>query len=197
MTHSTSCERVHLQHPISPDTENMVYDCMEKSQVLEELANYENRNRFKLFLSKCEDIMHVEELSDLVGDGMSFCDFLRLRTDAGVWWLDVDNPTQDEVNTICRTFNVHPLARDDILTQEAGEKVDMFCSHYFVCIRTFHMSPKSQHLEPIKIYIVVFRDGVLSFSFSRNPHTTNVREPISKLPAHVALASDWICYAIV
>jgi magnesium transporter len=54
-----------------------------------------------------------------------------------------------------------------------------------------------EFLEPVNFYMVVFRDGVLTFSFDDNPHAANVRKRIGKLRDYVALSSDWICYAMM
>lgn len=85
------------------------------------------------------------------------------------------------------------------MTQEAREKVELFKQYYFVCFRTFFQVDKlsDRFLEPVHVYMVVYRDGVLSFSFTENPHASNVRRRIGKLRDYVALSSDWICYAMM
>lgn len=52
-------------------------------------------------------------------------------------------------------------------------------------------------MDPVNYYMVVFRDGVLTFSFVDNPHASNVRKRIGKLRDYVSLSSDWICYAMM
>jgi magnesium transporter len=50
---------------------------------------------------------------------------------------------------------------------------------------------------PFNIYVVVFREGTLSFSYSSNSHASHVRKRIAMLKDYVALSSDWICYALM
>jgi len=52
-------------------------------------------------------------------------------------------------------------------------------------------------MEPVNVYIIVFREGVLSFHFTPAPHSMNVRKRIAKLRDYVALSADWICYALI
>jgi magnesium transporter len=47
------------------------------------------------------------------------------------------------------------------------------------------------------MYVVVFREGTLSFSFAPDAHATRVRTRISNLKEYVSLSSDWICYALM
>lgn len=79
------------------------------------------------------------------------------------FWLDVLNPTEAEMKVLIRAFGIHPLTAEDIMMQEAREKVELFRSYYLVSYRTFEQDTNSEnYLEPVNIYFVVFREGVLS-----------------------------------
>ena len=47
--------------------------------------------------------------------------------------------------------------------EETREKIELFRNYYFVCFRGFDQDPYSPtHLEPLNMYIIVFREGILS-----------------------------------
>ena len=47
--------------------------------------------------------------------------------------------------------------------EEAREKIELFRNYYLVCFRSFDQDPYSPtHLEPLNMYIIVFREGTLS-----------------------------------
>ncbi|KAK2606164.1 CorA metal ion transporter [Conoideocrella luteorostrata] len=118
--------------------------------------------------------------------------------DRPVWWLDVLSPTEAEMKVIAKAFGIHPLTAEDIMLQEAREKVELFRHYYFVNYRTFDQDINSEnYLEPVNMYVVVFREGVLSFHFSMTPHPANVRRRIRQLRDYLILSSDWISYAII
>lgn len=49
--------------------------------------------------------------------------------------------------------------------EEAREKIELFRNYYLVCFRSFDQDPYSPtYLEPLNMYIVVFREGILSVS---------------------------------
>lgn len=156
-------------------------------------------NRFTFFSSEADDTIHASELGDLLMPGETFRDLFELGPDGGVWWLDMLNPSEEEVFAICKAFGVHPLTREDITTQETREKVELFRSYYFVCFRSFYQEDKTSEMfmEPINVYAVVFREGLLTFTFCANPHAANVRKRIGRLRDYVNLSSDWICYALM
>ncbi|OKP15120.1 hypothetical protein PENSUB_2162 [Penicillium subrubescens] len=114
------------------------------------------------------------------------------------FWLDVLSPTDAEMRVIAKSFGIHALTAEDIMMQEAREKVELFRSYYFVNYRTFEQDHNSEnYLEPVNMYVVVFREGVLSFHFSQTPHPANVRRRIRQLMDYLILSSDWISYALI
>jgi len=81
------------------------------------------------------------------------------------FWLDVLSPTEAEMRVISKAFGIHPLTSEDIMMQEAREKVELFRNYYFVNYRTFEQDTNSEdYLAPVNMYVVVFREGVISVS---------------------------------
>jgi magnesium transporter len=102
------------------------------------------------------------------------------------------------MKVLSKAFAIHPLTSEDIMMQEAREKVGLFRHYYFVNYRTFEQDKNSEDfLEPVNMYVVVFREGVLSFHFSHTPHPANVRRRIRQLQDYMILSADWISYAII
>lgn len=158
-------------------------------------------NRICFFSSAWESTIHAAELGDLVLPGEDLRNlFILPRDEDGVWWLNVNNPSKEEVVAICKAFGAHPLTTEDIATQETREKIELFPSYYFACFRSFSPVPDDdgyEEYEPFNIYAIVFREGTLSFSFAPNSHASNVRKRIALLKDFVSLSSDWICYALM
>ncbi|GAA98017.1 uncharacterized protein L969DRAFT_46361 [Mixia osmundae IAM 14324] len=125
-----------------------------------------------------------------------------MRTDddaeANTWWLDVLCPTDQEMRVLSKVFGIHPLTTEDIQMEEAREKIELFRNYYLVCFRSFDQDPYSPtYLEPLNMYIIVFREGTLSFHFRGAPHPQNVRRRIKQLKDYINVTSDWISYALI
>lgn len=85
--------------------------------------------------------------------------------EAFTWWMDVHSPTDEEMRMLSKVFGIHPLTTEDILLEETREKIELFRNYYLVCFRSFDQDPYSQtYLEPLNMYIIVFREGTLSVS---------------------------------
>lgn len=170
----------------------------EKSQ-FDRRPSVTGTNRFSFFSSETEHTIHAPELGDLVMPGETFRDLFELPQDGGAWWLDVSNPSQDELEMFQKAFGIHRLTAEDIQSQEIREKVELFKQYYFVCFRSFSQMDKNSedYMEPVNVYMVVFRDGIITFTYALSPHAANVRKRIGTLRNYIDLTSDWICYAMV
>ncbi|KAK5098804.1 hypothetical protein LTS08_006182 [Lithohypha guttulata] len=155
-------------------------------------------DRFTFFSTDVQQPKFAKTLADYISDGSKFSELFDVGPEGGVWWLDVVNPTQAELDVLASAFQLHRLTKEDIETQEPREKVELFRDYYFVCFRSFNMNKLSEDfLEPVHLYIIVTPDGVLSFSYTPNPHARNVRRRISKVGDFVSLGPDYICYALI
>lgn len=184
-----------------PAQEKESDDAQEKPMEPPKAVPHVDPNRFSFFSSAWESTIHAADFTGLVLPGediRGLFTFPKGETD-GVWWLNVNMPTEEEVRAICRAFGIHPLTIEDITTQESREKIELFPSYYFACFRSFNIeeTPDGVDYEPFHIYVVVFREGTMSFSFTPNSHASSVRKRITMLKDYVALSSDWICYALM
>ncbi|WFD34227.1 CorA metal ion transporter [Malassezia cuniculi] len=182
--------------------------------------------RFTFYSNALPNTIHARYLSELPAPGQSFEELIlgqksrrpsqapagrlapggKLVTPEGTdaeeeqntWWLDVLCPTDQEMKTLSRAFGIHPLTTEDILMEETREKIELFRNYYLVCFRSFDQNPYSPtYLEPLNMYIIVFRDGTLSFHFRHTPHPQNVRRRIKQLKDYINVTSDWISYALI
>lgn len=152
--------------------------------------------RYSFFHSDNEETVHAPDIPSLVAPGQSVQELFK--NGDGTWWLDVTCPTDAEVKTLAKAFGIHPLTAEDIRMQETREKVELFRSYYFVCFHTFEPDKESEdYLEPINFYIVVFKEGVLTFHFAPVPHPANVRRRVRQLREYVDVNADWLCYAMI
>ncbi|CAO3671516.1 unnamed protein product [Rhizopus stolonifer] len=121
-----------------------------------------------------------------------------LLTDTANWWIDIFAPTNDEMRMISNIFRIHPLTTEDIQAQESREKCEIFQHYMFVSFRTFNQDFNSpNYLDAINFYIVVFKDGVLTFRFQDLPHPNNVRRRIHQLKDFIKVTPEWVNYALI
>lgn len=181
------------------DLDEMNDDPLGEKGPSESVPSLAETHRFSFFSSEIEQTIHAADFPDLISPGMTSRDLFDLPPDSGVWWMNVLNPTEEELNVFKGAFGIHRLTTEDIITQEAREKVELFKQYYFVCFRSFYQMDKNseKYMDPVNVYMVVFRQGVLTFTYTQSPHAANVRKRIGKLRDFMLLGADWICYAMM
>lgn len=114
------------------------------------------------------------------------------------FWIDIKNPTEAEMKQLQSIFYIHPLTIEDIATDEPREKCETFGHYYFINFKSFDSDPFSPtYLQPIGMYILIFKDYVLSFHHGSLPHPANVRKRILHLKEYLQVRPDWICYGLL
>ncbi|KAL2039143.1 hypothetical protein N7G274_008192 [Stereocaulon virgatum] len=162
-------------------------------------ASFSETGRYSFFSSEASSTIHAHDFAGLFDPGVTSHDLFEIPDNSGAWWLDILNPTEEELHVFQRAFGVHRLTIEDIETQEAREKVELFPAYYFVSFRSFRQDDPAHedYMQPVNVYMVVFREGILTITYKQSPHAANVRARISKLRDYMALTADWICYAMI
>lgn len=152
--------------------------------------------RFSFYAAEMQHTLHAPDLKSLAAGSGTFS--ALFRPENGVWFLDCFRPTDDEMRAICRAFGIHPLTSEDIMTQDSREKYEMFRNYSFIAYHTFDGDVEDEtFLEQIRMYFLVFPEGVISFHFEPVTHCRNVRRRMRQLKDYVTLTSDWIAYALI
>lgn len=124
---------------------------------------------------------------------------LRLVMHSGRFWINFFDPSPREMVKIAQAFSLHPLTAEDIQTPDTREKCEVFTNYYFVVIRSFEQdSFKASYLQPIPVFIVIFKECVISFQFTPTNHPAQVLNRITQVQQYGnEISTDWINYALI
>ncbi|KAG0167962.1 CorA metal ion transporter [Apophysomyces sp. BC1034] len=123
---------------------------------------------------------------------------MDLLIDTSGWWVDIFAPTNQEMRALSKIFRIHPLTTEDIQAQESREKCEIFQHYTFISFRSFNQDFNSPgYLCAINFYIIIFKEGVLTFRFQPLPHPQNVRNRIDHLKDYIHVTPEWINYALI
>ena len=62
---------------------------------------------------------------------------IKTPQQAGFTWIDVENPTEEELKNLQLDYNLHPSALQDVLQPEHLPKIEMFDDTAFLICRFF------------------------------------------------------------
>lgn len=87
-----------------------------------------------------------------------------------VFWLDVLNPTEQELATIARLFHLHPLAVEDASNEHQRPKVEEYENFLFLVFHTVNLDNNKQKLFINELDIFIGQNYLITV------HTTPVKE---------------------
>jgi len=111
------------------------------------------------------------------------------------FWIDVLNPTKEEIAVLSDVFGIHPLTVEDMEFDDTREKMETFFNYYFLCINSFEEDAEND-IQPINVSILVFRNWVLSFHNKPTQHPLNILRRMVQLSFYdFKVDGDWVAYA--
>ncbi|KAH2307189.1 hypothetical protein KXV94_002076 [Aspergillus fumigatus] len=165
------------------------------------LENYSDTEtaQFSFFTTKLDSVIHASSINSLASIYGPLHTLLDSGEHDGIWWLDVTDPSDGDIELLSRLFDIHPLTTEDIKIRETREKIELFGPYYFLSLRPPQQAEDvpGSRTSGCNVYAIIFREGVLSFTFGNNPHTSHVRSRIKDHQSHLFLTSDWISDDIV
>ncbi len=118
--------------------------------------------------------------------------------DGAALWLDLEQPTNDEVHVVGRAFNLDADAIDDCLYGEQRPRADDFDNYTFLVLYGAVGPDSSASFDPRKL--AMFFGPNLLITVHRQPlrSVPAVRKRVEKNPAHaLERGVDFILYAII
>ena len=77
---------------------------------------------------------------------------LKKQEHKGLTWIDLENPTRDEVKEVMETYDIHPLVGEELLSPTLKPKVDLYTDYiylilHFPAFRHTHSSRSEQEVD--------------------------------------------------
>ncbi len=76
-------------------------------------------------------------------------------------WICLDDPDEDELNSLAKTFDLHPLALADAISGKQQPKIQFYDEHLFVVLWTLRGPNGSQTIELGQLFLFVRSDLLL------------------------------------
>jgi magnesium transporter len=84
------------------------------------------------------------------------------RADDEFFWLDLVNPSDDDLDRLGRRLGLHPLALED--TREFGQrpKIDVYADNLLVVFYSARVADEGQAVEPVEVHVYVTGGSIVT-----------------------------------
>jgi magnesium transporter len=80
-------------------------------------------------------------------------DAIASSREGGFIWLNLDNPSIQELHSLVDTLDVHPLSVEDCLDSSQVPKIDHFPNNTFVIFNTFSYKEKQLFIDEVDLFV--------------------------------------------
>jgi magnesium transporter len=84
------------------------------------------------------------------------------REQNGTVWIDLFQPTLEELETVGKALDIHELTLEDLGNPHVRPKVEEFADHLFVVFKALNLNEGEERLDVINLNCLLFRNGLIT-----------------------------------
>jgi len=109
-------------------------------------------------------------------------------------WIDITAPSQADVDMLQTTFNLHPLAIEDIQNQEQRPKAEEFSDHLFIILNPVKL--ENGELSGRELGVFVGKNYVITAHANAEPIVDEAQRRIDPSRIPFAISSTYLLYVL-
>ncbi len=120
-----------------------------------------------------------------------------LRARRGMAWIGLYRPDLQEIRSVAKEFDLHPLAVEDAITAHQRAKLERYGTTLFTVLRPARYRDDVEEVEFGELHIFTGEDFVVTIRHAEAPDLGRVRRRLEAAPALLKLGPEAILYAIL
>jgi magnesium transporter len=120
-----------------------------------------------------------------------------LRARRGMAWIGLYRPDMQEIRSVAKEFDLHPLAVEDAITAHQRAKLERYGTTLFTVLRPARYRDDVEEVEFGELHIFTGADFVVTIRHAEAPDLGKVRRRLEAAPALLKLGPEAILYAIL
>ncbi|MDX2931367.1 magnesium and cobalt transport protein CorA [Streptomyces ipomoeae] len=116
---------------------------------------------------------------------------------AGMAWIGLARPTEDELLSLASEFDLHPLAVEDAMEAHQRPKLERYGDTLFVVLRAARYLDAPEEVDFGELHVFVGPDFVITVRHGAAPDLSAVRRRMEETPELLKLGPEAVLYAIL
>jgi magnesium transporter len=123
-------------------------------------------------------------------------ELLSHRNSAGITWINLNCLDAEAIDTLAKTYNIHPLTVEDILDTGQRPKAEEFDSYVFITLKAIHREDENHDYEQLSV--ILKDDTVLTFQETPVDNFDGIRKRILNDAGRIRrTGTDYLSYCIM
>lgn len=111
-------------------------------------------------------------------------------------WIDLDEPTEDDLVDVAKEFGLHPLAVEDAIHAHERPKLETYGDVVFVVLKTVRYDDAAESVQFGDVMVFVGRDFLITIHHHTTTSITGVRDDLEDRPDVLRVGPSAVLYAI-
>jgi magnesium transporter len=120
-----------------------------------------------------------------------------LRQRSGMAWIGLYRPDADEIRSVAREFDLHPLAVEDAIAAHQRPKLERYGTTLFTVLRPARYLDETERVEFGEVHVFTGEGFVVTVRHAEAPDLGRVRDRLERTPELLRLGPEAVLYAIL
>src|SRR6266568_1547293 len=120
-----------------------------------------------------------------------------LRQRRGMAWIGLYRPDADEIRSVAREFDLHPLAVEDAIKAHQRAKLERYGTTLFTVLRPARYLDDEERVEFGEVHVFTGEGFVVTVRHAEVPDLGQVRDRLERTPELLRLGPEAVLYAIL
>ena len=120
-----------------------------------------------------------------------------LRERSGMAWIGLYRPDEDEIRSVAREFDLHPLAVEDAIAAHQRAKLERYGTTLFTVLRPARYLDAEEEVEFGEVHVFTGEGFVVTIRHAEAPDLGRVRDRLERAPGLLRLGPEAVLYAIL
>ena len=120
-----------------------------------------------------------------------------VQSEKGLLWLDLINPTKNEMDILEKVFELHPLTLEDCINTNTRPKIEQFEKYMFIVIHAAATTPRAQRVRTIELNICLGKNFIITIHQEPLKGVETAIDRTQKNPSMMSKGSDSLLHLVV
>ncbi|WP_459642425.1 magnesium and cobalt transport protein CorA [Kineococcus sp. NUM-3379] len=120
-----------------------------------------------------------------------------LRQHRGMGWIGLYRPDAEEIRSVAREFDIHPLAAEDAVNAHQRPKLERHGEVLFTVLRPARYLDAQEQVEFGEVHVFTGPDFVVTVRHAESPDLARVRRRLELEPHLLRLGPEAVLYAVL
>lgn len=120
-----------------------------------------------------------------------------LEQRSGMAWIGLYRPTETEIRSVAKEFDLHELAVDDAIAAHQRPKLERYGATLFAVLRPARYVDATEKVEFGELHVFIGKNFVVTVRHAESPDLRRVRRRLEQSPELLCAGPEAILYAIL